>query len=73
MKTELGLRDYRGESSFDLVVDSEWLKEFREKGDSRKIQSDHKHYIVFTYDDVFDVINQSFELTLLETRPKKFQ
>lgn len=73
MKTELDLRDYLGKSSFDLVVESDWLKELTEKGDSSKITAEHKHYIIFTYDDVFDVICQSFELRLLESRQQKSQ
>jgi hypothetical protein len=68
--TELELKDYLGKSSFDYVANSDWLNELREK-DRHKIKPTHKHYIVFTYDDVFDVICESFEITLLESRLKQ--
>ena len=71
MMTELDLRDFLGKSSFDLVVNSEWINELNKWNSSKKLKSDHKHFMVFTYDDVFDVICQSYELTLLESRPKK--
>jgi hypothetical protein len=67
--TELDLRDHLGKSSFDYVANSDWLNELRKK-DHHKIKPIHKHYIVFTYDGVFNVICKSFEMTLSESRLK---
>jgi hypothetical protein len=67
--TELDFKDY-GTSSFDRVVNSEWLEEMCQKDHSSKVKPNIEHYLVFTYDDVFDVACESFELKILEERGK---
>ena len=69
--TELDFRDHLGTSSFDRVANSEWLDEMRRKDHSAKVKPNHEHYLVFTYDDVFDVACESYELKILEAREKQ--
>ena len=68
--TELDFKDY-GSSSFDRVVNSEWLDEMRRKDHSAKVKPNHEHYLVFTYDDVFDVVCENYELKISEMREKQ--
>src|SRR5688572_5295227 len=68
--TELDLREYFGKTSFDLVANSEWLNELQGKSYTDKLKPSHKHYTVFTYDDVFDIICESVEMTLSDSRSK---
>ncbi|HRH42479.1 MAG TPA: hypothetical protein PKY82_12705 [Pyrinomonadaceae bacterium] len=66
MMTELDCRDFLGESSFDLVINSDWINELQIRDSDSKLKPDHKHYIVFTYDEVFDIICQSYKMNLFE-------
>ena len=68
--TELDFKDY-GSSSFDRVMNSKWLDEMRRKDHSAKVKPNLEHYLVFTYDDVFDVVCETYELKILETREKQ--
>ncbi len=52
-------QNWYNESSFDEVIDSEWLKSL-----SRNRKLEHKHFIILTYDDVIEVICKSFNLVL---------
>lgn len=70
MMTELDFKDY-GSSSFDRVVNSKWLDEMRRKDHSAKVKPNLEHYLVFTYDDVFDVACETYELEFLEAREKQ--
>jgi hypothetical protein len=47
---ELDSWDWTAESSFDEVIESPWLSQL-----GGKITRDHRHFVVQTYDDVFDV------------------
>jgi hypothetical protein len=55
--TELDSWDFKCASSFDEVKDSEFLKSF-------KLDMEHKHYKVQTYDYVFDVVCRRFDFSL---------
>ena len=68
--TELDFKDY-GSSSFDRVMNSKWLDEIRQKDHSAKVKPNLEHYVVFTYDDVFDVACETYELKILEAREKQ--
>jgi len=68
--TELDFKDY-GSSSFDRVVNSEWLDEMRRKDHSAKVKPNLGHYFVATYDDVFDIVCETYELKILESRKKQ--
>jgi hypothetical protein len=48
-------------SSFDEIVNSHWILEL-----GGKITKENKHYQVSTYDDVFDVICESFEMRVYD-------
>ena len=52
------------DSSFDLIEDSSWLKSLPVREDFDK--DIYRHYRLFTYDDVFDIIavSHSFEAQL---------
>ena len=49
-------------SSFDECVSSPWIREL-----GGKVTQAHRHFVVQTYDDVFDVVCETFELELPPT------
>lgn len=51
-------------SSFDLIDDSDWLKELPIRYDYNK--EDYNHYCFHTYDDVFNIIASGYQLELFE-------
>ncbi len=55
---ELDSWDGNSESSFDEVINSTWVKCL-----GGKVQSWHKHYLVQTYDEVFEVVCEKHEFT----------
>lgn len=52
---------FKVESSFDEVLNSNWIKKL-----GGKVDSNHHHYLVQTYDDVFDIVCLSSEMTFLK-------
>lgn len=56
---ELDSWDWSGESSFDEVVDSEWVRTLR-----GKVTSAHRHFVVQTYDNVFQVVCEDYVVTM---------
>ena len=65
---ELDLNNDFGRSAFDRVVNSVWINEMRLRDHSAKVKPDLEHYFVATYDDVFNIACESFELKILNTR-----
>jgi hypothetical protein len=61
---ELDFSGIAGVSSFDRVIESNWLSEMRREDTARKVKQGHEHYLLMTYDDVFDVISRGFRLIL---------
>lgn len=56
-------------SSFEKVIDSKRITEFKKSYDGDiKVKDAHKHYIFHTYDNVIELIASEFELKL---KPKK--
>lgn len=53
---ELDSTDWDGESSFDEVHDSEWIREL-----GGKVTPSKRHFFVQTYDYVFDVVCDGYE------------
>lgn len=53
---ELDSCDWEFESSFDEVIESEWIKRL-----GGKVVSSHRHFFVQTYDNVFDVVCASYD------------
>ena len=51
--------EYLDSSSFDLFEDSTWLKSLPEREDIDK--DINRHYRLFTYDDVYNIIAVSYE------------
>ena len=61
---ELDFEDFKGQSSFDEVINSDWISEMR-KNSSGKLTPNHKHYFLQTYDDIFDIVCSSYDLKLV--------
>ena len=59
---ELDSWDWDSESSFDEVLDSDWIREL-----GGKITSEHRHFLVQTYDDVVEVVCEVVDITLTST------
>lgn len=59
---ELDSWDWTGESSFDEILDSEWIDEL-----GGKVTASHRHFRVQTYDDVIDVVSDSFVIDLAQS------
>ena len=53
---ELDSWDFRAESSFDEVIDSEWIQTLR-----GKVNKTHRHFLVQTYDEVFEIVCSGYE------------
>ncbi|TDQ27830.1 hypothetical protein [Tenacibaculum caenipelagi] len=52
-------------SSFEKVIDSERISEFKNLYDGDiKVKDSHEHFIFHTYDDVIEIIACEFKLTL---------
>lgn len=62
---ELDFTDFGLSASFVEVVDSERVAAMKARDHSAKVR-DHRHFILATYDEVFEVICQGYELTLAE-------
>jgi hypothetical protein len=62
--TELDFSAYSGVSSFDRVINSNLLNALGKNDSSNKLTAKHEHYILMTYDDVFSIICDSYQLTL---------
>ena len=55
-QVELDSWDWESESSFDEIQDSKWIKEL-----GGKVTSEYKHFLIQTYDDVFEVVCKNYE------------
>lgn len=53
---ELDSWNFECASSFDEILESEWLEKL-----GGKVTSNHKHIFVQTYDDVFEVVCSKYE------------
>ena len=56
---ELDSWDGESESSFDQIIDSQWIKEL-----GGKVTSTHRHFLIQTYDDVIEVVCDGFDLVM---------
>jgi hypothetical protein len=54
---ELDSCDWAFESCFDEVRDSDWVRSL-----GGKVTADHRHFFVQTYDSVFEVVCENYEL-----------
>ncbi len=57
---ELEMYGYEYESSFDQVINSEWLRRAEQSHNCPKV----KHFIFATYDDVIDVLCADFKMSI---------
>jgi hypothetical protein len=62
---ELDSTDYEWESSFEEILDSDWIR-----GLGGKVRASHRHIFLQTYDYVFDVVCESFELVIENERTR---
>ena len=63
---ELDSWDGESQSSFDEIIESEWIRDL-----GGKVTSEHRHFLVQTYDDVIEVVCESFEFTLIDTNTEQ--
>jgi hypothetical protein len=56
---ELDSCNWQYESCFDEVKDSEWVRTL-----GGKVEPHHRHFQLWTYDDVFQIVCHSFEFEL---------
>lgn len=57
---ELDSWGWEGESCFDEVLDSEWIRQL-----GGKVTPAHRHFQIQTYDDVFDVVCSAYEFRIV--------
>lgn len=50
--------------SLALIENSNKIREFKRLDHSSKISKEHKHFYVRTYDSVFEIVSDKFELSL---------
>lgn len=55
-----------GDSCFDEITESEWLWLL-----GSRVNSKHRHFVVMTYDDVFEVACETYEFLIQESRPRR--
>jgi len=58
---ELDSWDHGSSSSFDEIVNSNWIREL-----GGKVTPSHKHYLVQTYDDVMEVVCKRYDLQIMK-------
>ena len=58
---ELDSWDHVSSSSFDEVVNSNWIREL-----GGKVTPSHKHYLVQIYDDVVEVVCKRYDLQIMK-------
>jgi hypothetical protein len=61
---ELDCWDWESESSFDEIINSDWIRSL--KG---KVSEKNRHFLVQTYDDVIEVVCESYTIEMTETEP----
>ena len=59
------------ESSFDVVQHSRLIESFRSSDYDHKVTPEHQHFSFCTYDDIFEIVASSYDLTIGESRSKK--
>ena len=57
-------------SSFDVIENSELIMTFQNGDRSSKISNAHKHFVLSTYDIIFEIVAAKFNLTLGDIEPK---
>ena len=62
---ELDSWDENPSSSLDEIVGSPWVSDL-----GGKVTAQHRHFCVHTYDDVFDVVCETYELEFGMERPR---
>jgi len=55
---ELDSWDYNSKSSFDEIMESNWIKEL-----GGKVKSKHRHFFFQTYDEVFEIVCSDYVFT----------
>ena len=60
---ELDSWEFHGGSSFDEVLGSDWVAQL-----GGKVTTEHRHFLIQTYDDVFEIVCMSYEIILKKTK-----
>ncbi|NOQ79297.1 MAG: hypothetical protein GQ546_07840 [Gammaproteobacteria bacterium] len=54
------------EYSFQEITGSDWIKKLKEIDCSNKINEKHKHFVLATYDDIFEIIAGEYTFNFLK-------
>lgn len=57
----IGMYNHSNHADFNIVENSQWLAELQIREDFDK--SVYKHYLLFTYDYVYNIIAESFDIS----------
>jgi hypothetical protein len=60
----LDLWDWKSASCFDEVINSQWMAQL-----NSHVITDCKHYLLQTYDQVFDIVCRSYSIELTQFQP----
>ena len=55
---------YETSSSFDEILNSKLIEELGKHDPNREVSEDHRHYVLATYDDVFEIVARDVTLEL---------
>lgn len=58
------INEVKMDSSFDLINNSDLIMSLKNGRKSSKVKNEHKHYVLATYDYVYDIIATEYKLEL---------
>lgn len=61
---DLYVNENKMDSSFDFIDNSCLIQELTNRWTTSKIKKDHKHYVLQTYDYVFDIVAKDYKLEI---------
>ena len=61
---DLYVNENKMDSSFDFVDNSCLIQELTNRCTTYKIETDHKHYVLQTYDYIFDIVAKDYKLEI---------
>lgn len=63
---EFDFSNFSETASFVQVINSDWIDECHAFDTAGKIRYEHNHYILRTYDDVFDIVSRDYKFIISE-------
>jgi hypothetical protein len=58
------INEVKLDSSFDMIDNSNLIKDLKNGRQSSKVKKEHKHYVFATYDYVYDIIATDYNLEI---------